>query len=95
MFNVIQKNNNFTSIIIPYNSSTHLTYINYSKTSDTEINEGRDIKEIETFNRQYDESIEYQDFFKYYENRIISFKGDIDWSGKIELMEYSNKNITS
>lgn len=90
LFDDIKMKKNITSIIIPYNSSKDLTYINYSDNSVTEVKEGRENQENKIFNKIVNESKAFENFLSYYENRYISFKGEIDWSGKKELLNYIN-----
>jgi len=86
LFEDFQIKKNISSIVFPYNPSKDLLYINYSDNSFTEENEGREIKENKIFNKIVSEKKAFQDFLSYYENRIITFKGEIDLSGKKELL---------
>lgn len=88
LFEDLKHKKNLTSIIIPYNPSPNLIYINFSNNSAKELNKASQIQEIRTFNRLLNESKIFKDFLQFYQHRTISFTGKFDQSGKIELMTY-------
>ena len=88
--NIIKEN--LKSIVIPYNPSPFLSYINYSDNSTKEIKEESYIKEKNIINKIMNEVENFNNFLKFYEGRNISFKGAVDWSGKKELLIHFDKN---